>query len=293
MCIDRCAAFALCLNVTVCVRRFPPMLSVYFYVFTCGWYVCVRASDEQYRVVFIDGRHGARRHFLCLLIINQLVSSSLLLSSFSSLFVHFYVDLYRFLFSIFPLFLSFFCLFILSLISSLFPFFPPIPTSTVPLPLPLSCSISTIFFLSIFFPSHLLFLLSVSSTLLCSSLIFNLLHSLSSPPIYVFLPPLLCLFSSPYFRPSPSLQSVDPVWTTPPSSPLDPPCCQVVAKVLVVSASVAAASSEGAWDTTAATPPSPTPSTTWPSCRRPTSWPWNLRSAATAPWRGWVSRGGD
>lgn len=81
----------------VCIQ-IPPMLSVYFYVFTCGWYVCVQASDEKYRVVFIDGCHGAWRHFLCLLIINQFVSS-LVLSSlflllhFFFLFIHFCLSL--------------------------------------------------------------------------------------------------------------------------------------------------------------------------------------------------------
>lgn len=87
-----------------------------------------------------------------------------------------------------------------------------------------------------------------------------------------------------------SLQSAAPGWTTPRSSPPDPPCWAAAAKVPAGAASVAETSSWAeAWGTTAATRPSPTPSTTWPSCRRPTSWPWSLRSAATARWRSWVS----
>lgn len=221
------------------------MLSVYFYVFTCGWYVCVGAPDEQYRVVFIDGRHGARRHFLCLLIINQPVSSS---SARFFFFFHFCLFLW-----ISP--------FLISFSSHLF-------SSS-----PLAC----------FFLSFLFFLFSLVLCLF-SSLI--LLTSLPSRPSFT----LFLLFSSLY---SPSVQSADHVWTTPPSSPLDPPCSQVAVKVLAAVASVAAASSVEAWDTTAATRPSPTPSTTSPSCRHPMRQPWNLSSTATAPWRGWVSWGGD
>lgn len=201
------------LHICDCVYvNLPLMLSVYFYVFLSNWYVCVRASDKYYRDVFIDGRHGAQRHFLCLLIIKQLVSSFSLL-----LFLPFY-----------HLYLCHFLTF-LSLI--IYFFYPP-----------------SFFFSIVFFFSYFL--------ILC-------------PPFTLFL----------YL--SPSLQSVGPVWTTPPSSPQDPPCSQVAVKVLAAAA--LAAAWEGAWDTTAVTLPSPIPSTTWPSCRRPTSWPWSRRSAATAP----------
>lgn len=155
--------------------------------------------------------------------------------------------------------------------------------------LPLSCAIYVFFFpipsfslyflCSCLFPPVIFYLLSLFLTYL------------SYPPSPFFshlLLIFLCLW------PFLSLQSVDPVWTTPPSSPLDPPCLQVAGKVPVAAPLVAAALSVGVWDTTAAILPSPTPSTIWPSCRRPTSWPWNLRSTATAPWRGWVSwQGGE
>lgn len=165
-------------------------------------------------------------------------------------------------------------------------FFPPILTSTV-----FSLSLAPSVF---FFPIS-----SFSLYFLCSCLfppvIFYLLSLfltyLSYPPS-PFFPHLLLIFLC--LWPFLSLQSVDPVWTTPPSSPLDPPCLQVAGKVPVAAPLVAAALSVGVWDTTAAILPSPTPSTIWPSCRRPTSWPWNLRSTATAPWRGWVSwQGGE
>lgn len=65
------------------MQRLLLKLSVYFSVFTCGWYVGVGALDEQHTVVFIDGRHGAQRHFLCSLIVDQLEGSTLV-QSFSS-----------------------------------------------------------------------------------------------------------------------------------------------------------------------------------------------------------------
>lgn len=192
--------FALCINVNVCVCRFLPlMLSVYFYVFTCGCYVCVGASDEQYRVVFIDGRHGARRHFLCLLIINQLVLNlllfclPLLLSISPFLFLSFY------LVSLFPLFL---CIFFCSLICSL-------PSSSLLFP-----------FLSFLFvmlhPSlstHLFFhFLNSSLYFLCSCLFSFLICYLPSLPhlrILSSISPLLP--PPPLFSSSPSIQSVEPV----------------------------------------------------------------------------------
>lgn len=112
-------------------------------------------------------------------------------------------------------------------------------------------------------------------------------------PIYPF---FKSIFSPSFTRfcsfSSPSLQSAGPAWTTPHSFPLDPPWSPVAVKVLVA-VLAAEASWEGAWDTIAATLHSPTPSTTWPSCRHPTNWPWNLRSAATARWKSWVSHAGD
>lgn len=202
----------------LCVCKSPPMLSVYFYVFSSNWFVCVRALDKYYRDVFIDGRHGAQRHFLCLLIIKQPVSSFSLLLFLPFPFNHL----------VFPFFFHF--LTFLSLI--IYFYYPP------------SFSFSIAFFFSYFL-------------ILC-------------PPSFAL-----------SFYLSPSLQSVVPVWTTPPSSPQDPPCSQVAVKVSAAAA--LAAAWEGAWDTTAVTLPSPIPSTTWPSCRLPTSWPWSRRSAATAP----------
>lgn len=114
----------------------------------------------------------------------------------------------------------------------------------------------------------------------------SLLHSPFLPPHLLLTSPSISSFLYPPLSVFFSLKSVDPAWTTPPSSLPGPPWFLVAAKVR----EAVAASSEAAWDTTAATRLSRTPSTTWPSCHRPTTRPWNLRSTATARWRGWVSR---
>lgn len=91
----------------VFVQRSFLKLSVYFSVFTCGWYVGVGALDEQHTVVFIDGHHGALRHRLCSLIVDQIglylrsVFFLPVLFSVLDIYVHLlYVFLYHNLFSL-------------------------------------------------------------------------------------------------------------------------------------------------------------------------------------------------
>lgn len=188
------------------------MLSVYFSVFTCGWYVCIRAPDTQYRVVFIDGRHGVRRHFLCLLIINQLPSSSLVLSFLSSSFLFYIlaisVSFFLFVFYVplspLPLFLyyfiskfsaSSFSLFLYFSLSFLFPSHPHLYCF-----LPLSCAICLFLPYLLFLPLFSVFLFISPCHFLSP---FSLSHLLVVSPFTLFSP------SSPHF-PLPVAISVSP-----------------------------------------------------------------------------------
>lgn len=101
MCIDRCAAFALCINVTVCVCSFPLKLSVYFYVFTCSWYVCVNIVDKTVQrciyswspwssktlPVFTDPQLNLFRMFVLLFAFSLF---------FLSFFLSFFLEIYHF-----------------------------------------------------------------------------------------------------------------------------------------------------------------------------------------------------
>lgn len=140
----------------LCVHGFFLMLLVYFCVFTCGWHVAVGALDEEHSTVFIDGRHGAKSHFLCSPIVNQLVHSSLAISSLyclqscsSTFYCFVFFNIHHFVSSF-----SFLCI--------LFFFFFPLHPLLFPV-LHIPFSISYIFFiysLSSSTPSHLFLSLS-------------------------------------------------------------------------------------------------------------------------------------
>lgn len=184
--------------------------------------ICVRASDEQNRVVFIDGRHGAQRHFVCLLIINQLVPSSFVLlypSSFFFFFIFFSLTFFTTTFS-FPLVLFCYTFSLHSPSLYIFPIyqhFPPFLTFTVLYSLPPLFSLPYCTFLPFILFLHLLFhllslffffsfLILMSNLALlafCSSLAFNL-------PFRPFVPFFLLFFSSSVHL-SLSLQSVEHV----------------------------------------------------------------------------------
>lgn len=233
MCIDQRAAFALCINVIVCVCAATPPEAIRVFFCIYMWLVCWCRSrgwtahsciyrwspwSSETLLVFADSWPAWR-----------LYPPSVFFFLFMFVFI---------LFHFFPIFCFNSKFYIFLLFSFIFPL----------------CS---------YFSNFLLIFYHVPS-LTSSSL------SPSCPSVSV------------------SRQSVGLAWTTPPSYHPGPPWFLAAVKVLEGSA---AASWEGAWDTTAATRPSPTPSTTWPSCRRPTRRSWNQSSTATAPWRSWVSRG--
>lgn len=231
MCIDRCAAFALCINVIVCICAaiLPEAISVFFCIYM--WLICWSLSwtahsciyrrspwSSDTQPVFTDSWPDWTLPLFSLLFLSFLFSVS------NIYVLLLYDSLYHTLFSLF--FWLFFQIF-----------------------------------------TYILFPLSISS---CIVLVL-ISHSL----LFLFL--------------SVSYQSVGLVWTTRPSYHPGPPWFQVAVKVLEGSAAEAAVSWEGARDTTATTRLSPTPSTTWPNCHRPTRRSWNQNSTATAPWRSWVS----